>query len=55
MVYYSEKYAKKQRGDRAVMVDRAKDLIKNPRKYDKATSAGSASYVKNIAFDKTTG
>jgi hypothetical protein len=55
MAYYSEKYAKKQRRDRAVMVERAKDLIKNPKKYDKVTSAGSASYVKNIAFDKTTG
>ena len=55
MVYYSEKYAKKQRRDRAVMVERAKDLIKNTKKYDKVTSAGSASYVINIAFDKTTG
>lgn len=55
MVYYSEKYAKKQRLDRAVMVERAKDLIKNPKKYDRVTSAGSASYVMNIAFDKTTG
>jgi len=55
MVYYSEKYAKKQRMDRMVMVERAKDLIKNTKKYDRITSAGSASYVKNIAFDKTTG
>ena len=55
MAYYSEKYAKKQRRDRAVMVERAKDLIKNTKKYDKVTSAGSASYVMNIAFDKTTG
>jgi len=55
MTYYSEKYAKKQRRDRAVMVERAKDLIKNTKKYDKITSAGSASYVMNIAFDKKTG
>ncbi len=55
MVYYSEKYAKKQRADREVMIQRAKDLIKHPKKYDKVTSAGSASYVKNIAFDKNTG
>lgn len=55
MVYYSEKYAKKQRSDREVMVQRAKDLIKHPKKYDKVTSAGSASYVLNIAFDKSTG
>ena len=55
MAYYSEKYAKKQGLDRMVMVERAKDLIKNPKKYDKATSAGSAAYVLNLAFNKTTG
>ena len=55
MVYYSEKYAKKQRADREVMIQRAKDLIKHPKKYDKVTSAGSASYVLNISFDKNTG
>lgn len=55
MVYYSEKYAKKQRCDREVMIQRAKDLIKSPKKYDKITSAGSASYILNIAFDKNTG
>ena len=55
MVYYSEKYAKKQRADREVMIQRAKDLIKHPKKYDKITAAGSAAYVRNIAFDKNTG
>ena len=55
MVYYSEKYAKKQRLDRAIMIERAKDLIKNPEKYDRVTSGGSAAYVVNIAFNKTTG
>jgi len=55
MVYYSEKYAKKQRHDREIMVERAKDLIKYPKKYDRVTSAGSAAYVQNISFDKKTG
>lgn len=55
MVYYSEKYAEKQRKDRSVMVERAKDMIKHPKKYDKAASAGSAAYVNNISFDRTTG
>ena len=55
MVYYSEKYAKKQRADRDAMIERAKDLINHPRKYDRVTSAGSAAYVLNIAFDKSTG
>jgi transposase len=55
MVYYSEKYAKKQRADREIMIQRAKDLIKHPKKYDKVTSAGSAAYVLNLSFNKTTG
>jgi transposase len=55
MVYYSEKYAKKQRADRESMIARAKDMIKHPKKYDRVTSKGSAAYVLNIAFDKSTG
>ena len=55
MAYYSEKYAKKQKRDREVMVARAKDLIAHPKKYDKVTAAGSSAYVQNIAFDKSTG
>ena len=55
MVYYSEKYAKKQKADRDAMIARANDLIKYPKKYDRVTSKGSAAYVKNIAFDKSTG
>ena len=55
MAYYSEKYAKKQKRDREVMIARAKDLIAHPKKYDKVTAAGSGAYVQNIAFDKSTG
>lgn len=55
MAYYSEKYAKKQKHDRDIMVARAKDLIKHPKKYDKITAAGSGAYIQNIAFDKSTG
>lgn len=55
MAYYSEKYAKKQKRDRDIMIARAKDLIAHPKKYDKVTSAGSGAYVRNIAFDKSTG
>lgn len=55
MVYYSEKYAKKQKRDRNIMIARAKDLIAHPKKYDRVTAAGSGAYVQNIAFDKSTG
>lgn len=55
MAYYSEKYAKKQKADREAMIARANDLIKHPKKYDRVTAKGSAAYVKNISFDKSTG
>lgn len=55
MAYYSEKYARKQKRDREIMVARAKDLIAHPRKYDKVTAAGSGAYVQNISFDRSTG
>ena len=37
------------------MIERAKDLIAHPQKYTKVTASGSAAYVNNIAFDKSTG
>lgn len=55
MVYFSQKYADKQKHDRDMMIEKAKDLINNPHKYNKATSYGAASYVKNLKFIKSTG
>lgn len=55
MVYYSQKYADKQRHDRNMMIEKAKDLVNNPAKYNKATSYGAANYVKNLKFLKSTG
>ena len=52
MVYYSQKYADKQRRDRQMVIDKAKDLINNPGNYTRATSYGAAGYVNNIKFDK---
>lgn len=55
MVYYSEKYAKKQKKDRDKAIAKAKELITNPGKYTRATSIGAAGYVNNIKFSKETG
>lgn len=55
MVYYSEKYAKKQRADRDRVIAKAKSLIDNPQMYTRSTSYGATSYIKNIKFSKTTG
>ena len=55
MVYYSQKYADKQRRDRQLVIEKAKDLIKNPGNYTRNTTYGAAGYINNIAFDKKTG
>lgn len=55
MVYYSQKYADKQKRDRQMVIEKAKDLIKNPSAYTKATSYGAVGYINNIKFDKETG
>jgi transposase len=55
LAYFSQKYAEKQKRDRQMMVDKAKDLIKNPIKYTRATSYGAAGYINNLKFDKKTG
>lgn len=55
MIYYSQKYADKQKIDRQMLIEKAKDLIKNPGTYTRATSYGAVRYINNIKFDKVTG
>ena len=55
MVYYSQKYADKQRRDRNKIIAKARDLIDKPYKYNKSTSYGAANYVQNLKFDPKTG
>ena len=55
MVYYSQRYADKQKYERDKMIEKAKDLISHPKKYTRATSYGTAGYINNIAYDKDTG
>lgn len=55
MIYYSKKYADRQKHLREVAVEKAKDLIKNPGKYTQATSYGCTKYIDNIYFDNETG
>ena len=55
LVYYSKKYAEKQKYERNLALAKAKDLIANPGKYTQATSYGCTKYINNIKFDKETG
>ena len=55
VVFWAKKYADKARAERQEVVKKAMELVKDPRKYSKATSYGAAKYVKNLEFDKKTG
>jgi len=55
VVFYSEKYAKKAKLEREMLIAKAQDLIANPGKYTRSTSYGAAGYIRNIDFDKETG
>ena len=55
VVFYSLKYDKRAKAERAAAIAKAQDLIASPGKYTRATSYGAAGYVKNIDFDKETG
>lgn len=55
MVYYSKKYADRQKHERDLTIKKAEDLIKNPGKYTQATSYGCTKYINNIRFNEETG
>lgn len=55
VVYWSSKYATKQKKERDLVIAKAKDLIANPSKYNRSTSIGASGYINNIKFVKDTG
>jgi transposase len=55
VVFYSEKYNKRAKAERASVIAKAQDMIKHPERHTHATSYGAAGYVKNLSFDKKTG
>ena len=55
VILYSEKYAKRAKAEREAAIVKAYDLVRNPEKYNRATSYGAAKYVKNLEFNSETG
>jgi len=55
VVFWSEKYAKKARTERAETIKKALDIISDPKKHNKSTAHGAAAYIQNITYDKKTG
>ena len=55
VIFYSADYAKRAKMEREATIQKARELISNPAKYNRATSYGAAKYVKNLEFDPKTG
>jgi hypothetical protein len=55
IIFYSRDYDRRAKAEREPAILKAMDLVKNPSKYNRATSYGAARYVKNIEYDKKTG
>ncbi len=55
IVFYSADYDRKAKADREPALSKARELVKNPSRYNKATSYGAAKYVKSLVFDPKTG
>jgi transposase len=55
IVFYSPDYDKREKALRADTVAKARDLVKNPGKYNRHNSYGAAKYVKELQYDKKTG
>lgn len=55
VVFWSEKYARRAKAERAAALLKAEDMTRNPGSYNKSTSYGAAKYIKKINFDEETG
>ena len=55
VIFYSGKYARKAKADRAAAIAKAKDLVNRPTKYNQSNAYGASKYIKNLHFDKSTG
>lgn len=55
VAFWSEKYEKRARHERAKAIEKARDLIAHPASYTRATSCGAAQYVRDLHFNKETG
>ncbi|MCL2165641.1 MAG: IS1634 family transposase [Oscillospiraceae bacterium] len=55
VVFWSAKYALKAQAEREESIKKAHEIIADPKKYNKDTVHGGASYVKNITYCKKTG
>ena len=55
VAFWSRKYERKARAERAKALEKARRLVESPGAYSAATHKGAARWVKNASFDKESG
>jgi transposase len=55
VAFYSEKYAKRAKRERAAAVAKARSIVEKPAKLERMLDNSAAKYVKGIDYDKDTG
>ena len=55
VAFYSPKYDRRAKADRAAAIKKAHAIIKNPQNFNKKNTYGAAKYVRQIEYDKDTG
>lgn len=55
IVCYNELYARRQKHKRETVLEKAKNIVDNPKRYNKSEAKGALRYVKDITYDPNTG
>lgn len=55
VAFWSRKYERKARAERAKVLKKARKLIESPGAYNAATHKGAARWIKNMSFNKESG
>ena len=55
VAFWSRKYERKARAERARVLEKARRLVESPGAYSAATHRGAARWVKNVSFDRESG
>lgn len=55
VAFWSRKYERKARAERAKVLEKARRLVESPGAYSAATHKGAARWVKDVSFDRESG
>lgn len=55
VIFWNKKYADKARTQRHETIEKAMEIVADPKQYNRATGYGAAKYVRNLQIDKESG